>query len=166
MKEIWLPVKDYEGLYVVSNFGQIKRISNSRVLKPDLVDGYCRVSLSKGCKVKKEYVHRVVAKSFIKNEDSLPEVNHKDGKKTNNMVDNLEWCTGEYNTRHAIENNLFNDTNMPKSIYNYNTGEKYTSIKSAAKKFNCSESTIRSWATKHKNGLSFNKPIIDCLYAI
>lgn len=102
-QEVWKDVKGYEGLYQVSNWGRVKRITNNnRVLKPYKVKkGYLNVVLSKNGKAKTFRVHRLVALAFLPNPDSLPEINHKDEKKDNNNVDNLEWCSGYYNIQYG-----------------------------------------------------------------
>lgn len=109
--EEWRPVVGYEGLYEVSNLGRVKSldrvvnckgnstvVKQSKVLKWDIGrKGYARVTLSKENKVKRYLVHRLVAEVFLPNPKNLPEVNHKDEKKTNNAVWNLEWCDKSYN---------------------------------------------------------------------
>ena len=99
----WKPVVGYDG-YFVSNTGIIRSFKRG---KPhDLryvtkVDGYLRTYLCKNGKTKAFYVHRVVAQAFIDNPNNLPFVNHKDECKTNNCVDNLEWCTFKYNINYG-----------------------------------------------------------------
>jgi len=119
MNEIWKDIKEYEGLYQVSSLGKIRRIRfiNNIVNKPQVrilstrkIDnlGYPTVCLCKNNHTKYKRVHRIVAETFILNPLNLPCVNHKDGNKTNNNVDNLEWCTHSYNTKHALKNGLIN----------------------------------------------------------
>ena len=98
MKEIFKDIKNYEGLYQVSNLGRVYSIRNNKILKPKLNRcGYLSVNLKyKGSHVTKS-IHRLVAQTFIENPYNFPQVNHKDEDKTNNCVDNLEWCTAKYN---------------------------------------------------------------------
>lgn len=120
MKEIWQDIKEYEGLYQVSNLGRIKRLSKPRrnynintksygiailpdkIVKPQLNQyGYYRIGLTKNSKRTHHSVHRLVAEAFILNPDNLPCINHKDENKQNNCVDNLEWCTRKYNSNYG-----------------------------------------------------------------
>lgn len=121
-KEIWKPIKGYEGRYEVSNFGSVKsldrivdRLDNKgrpsyvtvkgRMLKPTLsvrnTGGYETVKLMIDNKGKTKKVHRLVAEAFIPNPNKYPEVNHKNEVKTNNHMSNLEWCTKEYNNSYG-----------------------------------------------------------------
>ena len=108
MDEIWKDIKGYEGLYQVSNLGRVRSLGSDnwhkgRILKPHL-DGrghYLEVGLHKDHKSKTTNIHRLVAEAFIPNPNNLPQVNHKDECKTNNMVDNLEWCDAHYNINYG-----------------------------------------------------------------
>jgi hypothetical protein len=94
--EIWKDIQEYEGLYQVSNLGNVKSIHNSKtiILKPRKIkDGYLMVSLYKHNKPKNCQIHRLVAKHFLNNYDEKLEVNHIDYNKENNTVDNLEMIT-------------------------------------------------------------------------
>lgn len=110
MKEEWRDIKGYEGLYQVSNLGRVKslprkvcfgvgyRIVDEKILKQYIQNnGYVWVGLHKNNKQKRMLVHRLVAIAFIPNPDNLPEVNHKSEIKTQNNVENLEWCSRQYN---------------------------------------------------------------------
>lgn len=98
------PIKGYED-YLVNCKGHIITKKTRRILKQNLSQkgNYCVVCLSDKDSVK---VHRVVAEAFIPNPEGKPEVNHKDGIKTNNCVDNLEWCTTQENLQHKQKHNL------------------------------------------------------------
>lgn len=120
--EFWKDIKDYENLYQVSNLGRVRSLSHlasngikdilykGRILKPFL-DGrknYLQVCLSKNNHKRKYLVHRLVAETFIENKYNKAEVNHKDGNKQNNCVDNLEWVTSKENKNHAYKNGYYN----------------------------------------------------------
>lgn len=112
MKEIWKDIEGYEGLYQISNMGKVKSLSRkmnkytTRLLKLTKdKKGYTICSLyNKGLKTHK--VHRLVAKAFIPNPNNYPMINHIDGNKQNNNLNNLEWCDNSYNQLHAIRNGL------------------------------------------------------------
>ena len=103
MREEWKPVRNYEGLYEVSNMGRVKSLNynktgKERILKGvDSGIGYLKVVLCKDGKVKQCLVHRLVAQAFLENPQNLPMINHKDEVKSNNCVQNLEWCSASYN---------------------------------------------------------------------
>ena len=106
--EIWKDVAGYEGLYQVSSFGRVKSLGHDawhkgRILKQHL-DGkgaYFLIALHKNKTKENMLVHRLVTQHFIPNPNNLPQVNHKDENKKNNHVDNLEWCTAEYNMNYG-----------------------------------------------------------------
>lgn len=119
MEEIWKDIKDYEGLYQVSNLGRVKSLSKTlwngvgyfeskeRILVPGKdKDGYLQVGLYKNKKRKSFKIHRLVGQHFILNEENKPEINHKDGDKQNNNVNNLEWVTSSENSTHAYKAGL------------------------------------------------------------
>lgn len=102
MEEIWKPIPNYEGSYEVSNKGRIRSLNKGIILKPYVQNnGYLVVRLHKKGVCVGKTVHRIVASAFIENPDNLPMINHKDAIKTNNNVENLEWCTACQNMRHA-----------------------------------------------------------------
>ena len=107
MQEIWKDVVGYEQFYQVSNKGRIRRKKDNFVYKPrTFTNGYKSVLLYKDGKWsrtggKSELVHRLVALAFIPNPNNYPQVNHKDENKSNNFVDNLEWCTRKYNNNYG-----------------------------------------------------------------
>lgn len=102
MKEIWKP---YIYTYEISNLGRLRNAKTNKILKANKVGrGYLGICVSLGSRnnYKMIRIHRAVAESFIPNPNNLPQVNHIDGNKLNNRVDNLEWCDSKYNTIHAI----------------------------------------------------------------
>ena len=108
MKEIWKDVVGWEGLYQVSNLGRVKSLPWVGHHKNDIImkmfgngTGYLTVMLYKPAK--KKLVHRLVAEAFIPRPDGKAQINHIDGNKTNNRVDNLEWCTQSENMRHRVD---------------------------------------------------------------
>ena len=134
MQEIWKDIPGYEGYYQVSNQGVVKALErtykqfngltgnyNYRVYHEKVMfveedkDGYLKTRLSKDGKQKKFFVHRLVAMTFIPNQENKPEVNHKDGIKKNNGSENLEWVTTSENQRHAIANKLYETARGEKS---------------------------------------------------
>lgn len=140
--ENWKDVKDYEGLYLVSDCGRVMSLPKVRVtknrgmqhhdgkiLKAGIVNGYQRVVLCKEGN-KNFLVHRLVAENFIKNNDLSKQVNHIDGNKLNNMVENLEWCSPSENIQHAVKNGLKKDA---KRVIDKQTCVEYNSIREAAK---------------------------------
>ena len=114
MIEEWRDIPNFEGLYLISNFGNVKSVERFkrnntgtqfvnerlRVLNPDK-DGYLKVCLSKDGKHYVKSIHRLVAEAFIPNPDNLPVINHKNEDKQDNRVENLEWCTVQYNTMYG-----------------------------------------------------------------
>lgn len=134
MEETWKPIKGYEGLYEVSNFGRIKALEK-RVDKGKchrswkehflkyVVDqnGYFRTNLSKNGTNKTVKVHRIVAETFVENLENKKTVNHIDGNKQNNKVENLEWATQSENMKHACQTKLklLNGEHNPSSKLTY-----------------------------------------------
>ena len=135
-KEIWRPVKGFEGLYEVSNCGRVKRLISrgktvNKILKQWIRNVYYAVALRKDKKTKVYSVHRLVAEAFIPNPDNLPCVNHKDENKVNNCVDNLEWCTNKYNQNYGTlpqRRSKFNAKQVASMDDNGNIIEIFSSI--------------------------------------
>jgi len=100
-KEEWKIIEGYDN-YMVSNLGRVKNIKTGLLLKPNTnKDGYLYVTIFSNKKPKSFTIHRLVAVAFIPNPYNLPQVNHKDEDKTNNCVDNLEWCDSKYNINYG-----------------------------------------------------------------
>lgn len=110
MKEVWKPVKGYEGLYEVSSIGRVRSVKRNLVMHPQpRKHGYLGIQLhgrggnAKGFRTMS--VHRLVAEAFIPNPNDLPEVNHIDEDKTNNRVENLQWVSHIDNTNYGTAQN-------------------------------------------------------------
>lgn len=110
MNEVWKDIDGYDGKYQVSNLGRVRKTRfygkpRIHVLKPQMINsGYLKVQLmADDGTVKQRLVHRLVALAFIPNLDNLEMVNHKDENKTNNVVENLEWCSRSYNQKYSLE---------------------------------------------------------------
>lgn len=132
-KEFWKPIKDFE-YYFISNFGRVKstKFGKERILKPIIVGcGYLFVNLCKNGKVKKFLVHRLVVEAFLEIPEELKhlkgtcylQVNHKDENKSNNNVENLEWCTSSYNVNYGSRTEKCSKKNtngkLSKKVYQY-----------------------------------------------
>ena len=118
-KEIWKDVPNYEGLYQVSNLGNVKSLRKDKILRCKNYSNYNGVILYDGShKAKTMLIHRLVAQAFIPNIDNLPCINHKDENKKNNNVENLEWCSYKYNNNYG-NHNKNNSLAHCKKIYQY-----------------------------------------------
>jgi len=109
MKETYKDIDGYEGIYQVSNLGNVKSLKygNEKVLKNYLsCTGYYKVSLCVNFKAKSFNTHRLIAKSFIPNPDNKPQINHINGIRNDNRLDNLEWVTSKENMQHAHDTGL------------------------------------------------------------
>ena len=171
MEEIWKDIEGYEGLYQVSNYGNIKSLSKvvknaygvhrteDKIFKPQTKkNGYLQIQLSKNGKQKHYKVHRLVALTYIANPNNYPCVNHKDENKLNNHVSNLEWCTYEYNTNYGTRNKRASEKLKGKmknkkltkqqlekryrKVKCITTGEIFNSIKEASSKTGANSSNI------------------------
>lgn len=107
MKKEWNNIKGYEGLYWVSNFGDVRNKRGNILSLKDNGTGYFQVQLSKNGKKRLLLIHRIVAISFIKNPLKKSRVNHIDNNPKNNKVENLEWVTDLENFRHQINQGRF-----------------------------------------------------------
>lgn len=142
--EIWKDIKGYEGLYQVSNLGRVKSLTRTykcsrikeHIVEPHIekVSGYYKFVLWKQGKFKNHFLHRIVAISFLDNPNNYPIINHIDGDKLNNSIDNLEWCTRKENVQHAYKNGLMTTKKVCKCDINDNVIEIYESIKEATRK--------------------------------
>jgi hypothetical protein len=159
MKEEWKDIEGYYGYYQISNFGKIKslprvlknRIKKETILKQNINNhGYVALALTIYSKSKRFLVHRLIAEAFIPNPEKKDQVNHINGIKTDNRIENLEWNTSSENNNHAfniglriaksginhyaskivlnLENGIYYDTLKDAAFYN---DIKYTTLKSA-----------------------------------
>lgn len=114
MNEFWKPINGYQGLYEVSSLGRVKSLPRKKkfgnreyLTKTTLMtgcnngNGYLSVTLCKDHKHKRFYIHRLVAETFIANPKHYPQINHLDENRSNNKVDNLEWCTAKHNINYG-----------------------------------------------------------------
>ena len=135
MIEEWRPVVGYEGLYEVSNTGQVRSLdrydSMNRFLRGRILRlftdglGYLRAQLYSNSKRKSFLVHRLVAQAFILNPDNLPQVNHRDESPSNDNVDNLEWCDGKYNVNYGTRRDRIRDIRLKNGTYTGLSKEEY-----------------------------------------
>ena len=134
MNEIWKDIKGYEKLYQVSNLGRVKSLpkfhrtnkfyssigymSKEKILKPLKQScNYLQVDLCDiNGKRRKKYIHKLVAEAFIPNPNNYEYVNHKDEKKTNNKIDNLEWCSFDYNLNYGTRNARIKISHLKRNI--------------------------------------------------
>ena len=163
-QEVWKPIKDFEDSYAVSNLGRVKRLERietyirsdtkktvTRKVAPQIVkvqekDDYYEINLRNYDKNEWRRVRRMVADAFIPNPNNLPQVNHINGNKHDNRVENLEWCTSQENVKHSIRTGLRgpqkNIDRSEKQIRCIDTGQVFDNIKQASKSLGISYSYI------------------------
>ena len=152
--ENWKEIKGLEGLYEVSDTGKVRSVPRATLYKDGRIGihkgrerkqqlnkkGYLAIDLSVKSKQVRKLVHRLVAEAFIPNPDNKEQVNHIDGNKQNNSVDNLEWSTNEENAIHANKHMLKDKTRRAKEVEQYdkegNLIGTYRSLYNTAKEVN------------------------------
>ena len=148
--EIWKDIEGYEGHYQVSSKGRIKSIKkqvgrkeSELIMKPFKTWwGYQRINLTKNGKLKMYAVHRLVAQAFIENTDNKPFVDHINGDRTDNRVENLRWCTPKENSENSI---LLRNTGSYKAVLvKDNFGNTFKSYREAARHWNLSPNTVKN----------------------
>ena len=153
--EEWRDIKEYEGLYQVSNLGRFKslpRYTRNGSCKQEKIlklafdkDGYMLINLHKDGKRKSYRAHRLVAMHFLENPNNLPDINHKDENPSNNNVNNLEWCDKTYNNNYGTRNTRISNANKDRCITPViclTTNEIFKSVKEASNKYNIHQSHI------------------------
>lgn len=155
--EIWLPVKNFEGLYEVSNFGNVRSLSRiveypnkgKRLFYGKLLSirqnkkraNYCEVKLKNQKIVKNYKIHRLVAEAFLNNEKNFSCVNHKDFDTTNNKLENLEWCNHKYNNDYSKINRKDMKGKYGRKIIAYDLNNNYIgtygSVREAGRQLEC-----------------------------
>ena len=139
MTEKMKDIKDYEGLYAITRDGNVWSYKSKKFLKPadNNGKGYMTICLIKNGKKKTHYIHRLVAEAFIPNPDNLPQVNHLDENKSNNCVENLEWCDAKYNINYGTR-----IERISKPVYCEELNRTFKSGKEAAKELGISNENI------------------------
>ena len=140
-------VVGYEGLYAVTPEGEVYGYKRKRFLKPARIkNGYLRVCLCRDGQGKWYLVHRLVAMAYLPNPENLPEINHKDENKTNNCLQNLEWCNHKYNNNYGTRNKkISNSKKIP--ILQYTLDGEF----------------IKEWSSATDVGREVQSHICDCL---
>lgn len=113
-EEIWKPINGYENIYLISSYGRVWNIKYNKIMKNQQKHGYLALTLTKDKKQKGYLIHRLVALHFIPNPNNYPQVNHMDENKQNNHVENLEWCTSQYNNNYGTRNKRISKKNKHK----------------------------------------------------
>lgn len=155
--ELWKDIKNADN-YEVSNCGNVRNKTTQYVLKPRLCKtGYYQVNIkfNNETKFKNQYVHRLVAETWLSNEDNKPSVNHKDGNKSNNNVENLEWMTYTEQQNHRTKTLGKKNIGSPKKVGQYTKNNElitvYDSVEQAAAHFGKSRVNIDNAIHHHKN---------------
>lgn len=180
-EEIWKDIVGYEDRYMISNIGRLMCVINGRnnIRKTILTNGYPRITLYIGKTAKSIYIHQLVARAFILNTENKPQVNHINGIKTDNRVENLEWCTAKENAIHKFEVlgyshskesiekmkisqkgrvvtaeqrvKISKNSTVIRAVYCVDTGKRYRSIKDCADSMGLNYNYLRASLVGKKN---------------
>jgi len=174
-KEIWKDIEGFEGLYQISTYGRVKSlgryverircgqvgkfwVDEKIITSCRCTGGYVKVTLCKNGVHTQKMIHRLVAETFIPNPNNLPQVNHKDEDKTNNHIDNLEWCTDLYNKCYGTARQrqaeslkgVYINSKNPNAHAVICEGIIYPSIKECAEHYGIKPNTLYSMLCKSK----------------
>lgn len=146
---IWKDILGYEGFYKISSDGLVKSVKRDKVLKSHVdTRGYLSLTLHKDGSRKRASIHRLLAEAFIPNKNNYPVINHINGVKTDNRLENIEWCTVQMNSQHAYDHHLKDvANNKPVVAENLDTKELlyFISTRSAGRHFKTSGVCIGNW---------------------
>ena len=143
--EIWKNIPKYEGLYQASPRGNIKSLYRNKILRYEISkNGYCQVMLCKNKRQKLLYVHRLVAMTYLNNFNEKLQVNHKDGNKQNNNINNLEMVTCKENIQHSFKNKL-QVIKSGKENHLYNRYGQYANKSKPIYQFDLEGNFIKQW---------------------
>lgn len=176
MKEIWKNISNYNDKYQISNYGRIKSVDSvymipnqykkmhkhiyrGKILKTSIDNnGYANIRLRKNGKTKCFLIHRLVAKAFIPNPNNYPVINHINGNKLDNKVENLEWCTQSHNVKEAYKlglqktsHNVFQKGHIPHNITKIN---QYDLQGNYIKTYNSILEATLLFTNKHSSNIS------------
>lgn len=170
MQEIWKNIKGYEGAYQISNLGNVRSLDRyvkdknrtqfikGKRLKKGKRNTYYVISLNKNGSRKSYQIHRLVAEAFIPNPNNYPVVNHIDENRTNNRIENLEWCTQKYNINHS-KRKMYS---TKKAKVSSKTNEKYINIKNNKYRVAISQLKVEKYFSSLEEAIEFrNKKLVD-----
>ena len=147
MEEIWKSIKDYDGLYEISNFGRVKSLHKGTKFMKQFKNrkGYYITQLYSNGNAKTFIVHRLVAEAFLENPFHKEQVNHINCNKQDNRVENLEWCTNDENRKHAEKNGLMKPPKGGKENSKSIKVNQYDLQGNLIKKWDCIMDVVRSF---------------------